>query len=273
MQNYAEALIKGWELVRNKKILTNNHVIEIQEVLEKNNAGFRKLPGTALKNQRTGDVVYTPPQDYKTIVNLMKNLEKYINDEELNNGVDPLIKMAIIHHQFESIHPFYDGNGRTGRIINILFLVLNDLLDIPILYLSKYIIDTKDDYYNLLNITRNDTSWEPWILYMLKGVEVTAQNTIVMIQEIKNLMQQFKDNIRNNFSFYSQDLLNNLFMHPYTKIDFLAKDLKVSRLTATKYLEKLVNAGYLEKQKLWRSNYYINKPLFNLLSMTSNQTS
>ncbi len=174
--------------------------------------------------------------------------------------------MAVIHHQFESIHPFYDGNGRTGRIINILYLVSQGLLDIPILYLSQYIIETKSDYYRLLQSVRNTNNWEEWILYMLKGVEITSRQTILIIQKIKELMQKYKQEIRINFKFYSQDLLNNLFLHPYTKIEFLERDLKVSRLTATKYLDQLADTGHLEKHKIWRSNYYINRPLFDLLS-------
>jgi Fic family protein len=195
----------------------------------------------------------------------MNNLEKYINDDSLCE-IDPLIKMAVIHHQFESIHPFYDGNGRTGRIINILYLVLKNLIDIPVLYLSKYFIETKSDYYRLLQSVRDTNNWEDWVIYVLKGIEITSRQTISTIQEIRKLMQQYKNNIRANFKFYSQDLLNNLFRHPYTKIEFIERDLKISRFTATKYLDELAEAGYLVKHKIWRSNYYINQPLFELLS-------
>lgn len=265
VQSYAEALRTGFNLVKKDHLLTCNHILAIQEILEGNNAGFRKLPGADLKNRATRETVYVPPQDHETILRLMQNLESYINDDTLSD-IDPLVKMAVIHHQFESIHPFYDGNGRAGRIINILYLVLKGLLDIPILYLSQYIIETKSDYYRLLQSVRDTNNWEEWILYMLKGVEITSRQTILIIQKIKELMQKYKQNIRTNFRFYSQDLLNNLFRHPYTKIEFLERDLKVSRLTATKYLDQLADAGYLEKQKIWRSNYYINRPLFDLLS-------
>lgn len=265
VQNYAEALRTGFGLVKNNHLLTCNHILDIQKILEGNDAGFRKLPGTDLKNEVTGEIVYIPPQDNETIVRLMQNLEGYINDDTLSD-IDPLVKMAVIHHQFESIHPFYDGNGRAGRIINILYLVLKGLLDIPILYLSQYIIETKSDYYRLLQFVRDTNQWEEWILYVLKGVEITSRQTILIIQKIKELMQKYKHEIRKNFRFYSQDLLNNLFRHPYTKIEFLERDLQVSRLTATKYLDQLADAGYLEKQKIWRSNYYINRPLFELLS-------
>ena len=149
VHQYAAALKKGFQLVKQHKLLTNNHILQIQEVVEQNSAGFRKLPGTKLMNDKTGKVVYTPPQDLDTIISLMNNLETFINDDKMMEA-DPLIKMAIIHHQFESIHPFYDGNGRTGRIINILYLVQKGLLHLPVLYLSQYIIKHKSDYYRLL---------------------------------------------------------------------------------------------------------------------------
>lgn len=265
VQNYAQALRSGFSLVQTDKLLTCNHIITIQQLLEGNNAGFRRLPGTDLKNSATGETIYTPPQDPQLIICLMTNLERYINDDTLSD-VDPLIKMSVIHHQFESIHPFYDGNGRTGRIINILYLVLKGLLDIPILYLSRYFIETKSDYYRLLQSVRDTNNWEEWILYTLKGIEVTSRQTILIIQAIKELMQKYKQEISEKFRFYSQDLLNNLFCNPYTKIEYIMRDLKVKRITATKYLDQLADAGYLEKHKIWRSNYYINRPLFDLLS-------
>lgn len=264
VQRYAQALQTGFKEVKEHRLLTSNQILEIQKILEGNDAGFRKLPGTGLKNLTTGETVYTPPQDHDTIIRLMNNLEHYINNDT-NSEIDPLIKMAIIHYQFESIHPFYDGNGRTGRIINILYLVQKDLLDIPILYLSRYIIKTKSEYYRLLQSVRDTGAWEEWILYMLKGVEITSRQTILIIQRIKEIMQKYKHDIRRDFRFYSQDLLNNLFRYPYTKIEYLEQDLQISRLTATKYLDQLTQAGYLEKHKVWRSNYYVNTPLFDLL--------
>ena len=203
-------------------------------------------------------------QSHDEIIQLMKNLEQFINDDE--SPLDPLVKMAVIHYQFESIHPFYDGNGRTGRIINILYLVLKDLLNIPVLYLSRYIIQNKERYYQGLQGVRETGDWDPWILYMLEGVEQTAIQTIAIVQGIGKLMMDYKHRIRDGYKFYSQDLLNNLFSHPYTKIDFVKNDLRVSRLTATKYLELLADGGLLEKRKLGRSNYYINTMLFDLLT-------
>jgi Fic family protein len=174
--------------------------------------------------------------------------------------------MAILHLQFESIHPFYDGNGRTGRIINILYLILEGLQSLPILYLSKYIIRNKTEYYRLLQKVREEILWEDWILFMIKGVEETARETIEVIINIRNLMLEYKHRLRNDYKFYSQDLLNNLFKHPYTKIEFIVNDLGVSRLTAANYLNKLADDKMLRKEKLGTGNYYINEALFELLA-------
>lgn len=264
VQNYRTALKYGFEKVKGKSLLTNNLILEIQKIVKKQESGFRTLPGTDLKNFITGEVVYTPPQLKDDIIRLMNNLEKIINEENLY-PIDPLIKMAVIHYQFESIHPFYDGNGRTGRIINILYLVLNQLLDIPILYLSRYIIQNKEKYYNLLQSVRENGNWEEWVLYILKGVEETSKNTISMIESIKELMDKYKKEISTNYKkIYSHELLNLLFKHPYTKIDFLEKELGIARQTASKYLDALAEGGYLKKEKFGRNNLYINVPLYTI---------
>jgi len=264
--SYVAALRKGYKTVQKNGLLLNSCILEIQQTLEGNSAAFRKVSGTELKNEQTGEVVYTHPQDQKQILSLMNNLEKFINDESLSD-VDPLVKMAIIHHQFESIHPFYDGNGRTGRITNILYLVKQGLLDTPVLYLSRYINQNKTEYYNLLQSVRNKKTWEKWILYMLEGIEHTSRQTTYLIQKIRDLMQAHKHTMRNELpKIYSQDLLNNLFNHPYTKIDFVMQDLQVSRLTATKYLDELMRIGLLSKSKKGKENYYTNDDLFTLLS-------
>ena len=265
VQNYISALKKGFELVKNKGLITNSIIIDIQSELENNNAGFRKLPGTALKNAATGETVYTPPQDINEINRLMSNLERFINDSTVSD-YDPLIKLAIIHYQFESIHTFYDGNGRTGRIINILYLILEELQTLPILYLSNYIIRHKADYYRLLQQLRDNEHWEEWLLFMITGIEKTSRETIDLINEIKKLMQEFKHKLRDNYKFYSQDLLNNLFKHPYTKIEFVVNDLNVSRITAANYLNKLADDGLLRKSKIGTGNYYINESLFKILT-------
>jgi len=263
--NYATALKEGFLVVKEKELLTCNQIIHIQATLEQTNAGFRKLPGTALKNEQTGETVYTPPQSYDEIVALMSNLEKFINDNTLTD-LDALVKMAIIHHQFETIHPFYDGNGRTGRIINILYLVKENLLNLPILYLSRYINQHKAEYYTLLQQTRTTQQWEPWIMFMLEAIEQTAIQTSAMVRGIKELMMQYKQKIRSELpKIYSQDLINNLFKHPYTKIEFLIADLQVTRQTASKYLEQLIKAKLVTKHKINKEHYYINDALFNYL--------
>jgi Fic family protein len=256
---YRQALRVGFEQVRSSGLLTANHLVQIQGELERNNAGFRKLPGTALRDGG-GRTVYTPPQDPAQIVALMGDLERFVNLPELFE-VDPLIKMALIHHQFESIHPFYDGNGRTGRILNVLYLVKEGLLDIPVLYLSSHIVRTKADYYRLLQSVRQAGQWEDWVLYMLDAVEQTAAHGITTIQAIKAALFDYKHRIRAGYKFYSQDLINNLFTHPYTRIEFVQRDLQVSRLTATKYLDALAAGGFVQKQKIGRGNYYINLAL------------
>jgi Fic family protein len=263
VQNYVAALKKGFELVGKNNLITANYILQIQSVLENNQAGFRKVPGTVLKNAQTGEVVFTPIQEYDEIVSAISNLVSYINDDSISD-VDPLVKMAVIHFQFESIHPFYDGNGRTGRIINILYLIQKSLLHLPILYLSRFIIDHKSEYYQHLQNVRDNQDWEPWIMFMLEGIEKTSIDTIALILEIKKLMMDYKHRIRSNYKFYSQELINNLFRHPYTKIEFIQNDLKVSRITATGYLNRLVDDGFLAKKKLGVGNYYINEPLVAL---------
>lgn len=273
---YREAINEGFKLVRNKNILTLNDIKRIQEVLEQNSAGFRTTPGTQLKRSSDGAVIYTPPQDGQRIVELMSNLEQFINDDELCS-IDPLVKMAIIHHQFESIHPFYDGNGRTGRIVNILYLVTSGLLDLPILYLSRYITHNKAEYYERIQAIRNATGdnsaqWEAWILYMLRGVEQTAEETIALVKNIGKLMTEYKNIIRPAFGGkYSHELLNGLFYHPYTKIGHLERNMQVSRQTAAKYLDKLASLGLLQKERMGKENYSINTRLMELFLTFSGQ--
>lgn len=273
---YREAINEGFKLVRNKNVLALNDIKRIQEVLEQNSAGFRTTPGTQLKRSSDGAVIYTPPQDGQRIVELMSNLEQFINDDELC-PIDPLVKMAIIHHQFESIHPFYDGNGRTGRIVNILYLVTSGLLDLPILYLSRYITHNKAEYYERIQAIRNATGdnsaqWEAWILYMLRSVEQTAEETIALVKNIGKLMTEYKNIIRPAFGGkYSHELLNGLFYHPYTKIGHLESNMQVSRQTAAKYLDRLASLGLLQKERMGKENYYINTKLMELFLTFSEQ--
>lgn len=266
--NYREAIQRGFHLVRDKGLLTNGVIKQVQEQLEGNKAGFRVNSGTTLKDANK-NIIYIPPQDANVIKDLMSNLELFINDETISD-LDPLIKTAIIHHQFESIHPFYDGNGRTGRIIIILYLVANKLLDLPILYLSRYITHNKGEYYSLLQAIRdnkgdNTENWRNWIMFILKGIEDTALNTIRMIKEIDILMREYKNVLRPLFGkLYKHELLNNLFFHPYTKIEFIERDMQVTRNTASKYLQMIVDTGLVEKVKVGKTNYYFNTKLIDL---------
>ena len=265
---YREALQGGFQLVKEEAQLSNKIVKGIQMYLVGNQAGFRSQAGTMLKNGQ-GETVYTPPQNRDDIERAMANLEAFINRPEMSE-IDPLIKMAIIHHQFESIHPFYDGNGRMGRIINILYLVINKLLDLPILYLSRYITQNKSQYYFLIQAIRdkgeeNSQEWQEWILFILKGVEQTALDTTRLVQGISALMQRYKQTLRPLFGRnYRHELLNNLFYHPYTKIELMQRDLMVQRKTAAKYLNVMVEAKVLVVVKIGRENYYINRELMEL---------
>ncbi len=265
VRDYARALRVGFEYVRETGLITSNLLIDTQAILERHRAGFRKLPGTALREQSTGQVVYTPPQDHDAIVDLMRDLEHFINGE-LSYPLDPLVRMAIVHHQFESIHPFYDGNGRAGRILNVLFLVKNGLLDIPVLYLSRHIVATKSEYYGLLQSVRNDGNWEPWLLYMLTAIHRTAAGTLQTIAQITAVLQRYKHHIRDRLKFYSQDLINSLFVHPYTKIEYIMADIGVSRPTAKRYLDALVAESLLTRHRVGRVNYFVNIGLVDVLS-------
>jgi len=268
VRRYREALFEGFQAVMKTGLLTNRHVLDIQARLERSDAGFRRVPGTVLTNS-AGETVYTPPPPNQ-IECLMGDLERFVNDGSVFDA-DPLVRMALIHYQFESIHPFYDGNGRTGRIMNVLYLVKEDLLTIPVLYMSRQIVRTKGEYYRRLRAVREDDAWEEWVIYMLGVVEHTANETIATIQAIKAALEDYKVRIRERHRFYSQDLINNLFTHPYTKIAFVCQDLQVSRVTATKYLDELTADGFLEKLRVGRVNYYVNVALNDILTSEAMQ--
>lgn len=261
---YREALLMGTRLIKEKGFLNTNGIIAIQKELEENNAGLRKLPGTALINDLTNEVIYTPPDNFDTISDLMKNLEEYLNNDL--DDVSPLIKLAIQHYQFESIHPFYDGNGRTGRIINVLYLILKGLLNEPVLYLSSFIIQNKGDYYRLLQEVRTKNNWEDWILYMLKGIEQTAQSTIEQINKINLLFNETQKLVQEKLPrIYSKDLIEQLFLHPYSKIEFLVENLHLNRKTAGNYLKSLKDLGVLSSENKGKEVVYINLKLYDLL--------
>ncbi len=267
VRDYGTALRVGYEAVKASGLIRLETVLAVQSELEHNRAGLRTLPGTVLKSEATGQVIYEPPQDAHEVAALMGNLIDFIHAAD---GLDPLLRMAIAHHQFESIHPFYDGNGRTGRILNLLMLQREGLLDLPVLYLSRYITTTKPDYYRLLQTVREENRWADWCIYMLRGVAVTSRSAVALVKQFRDLMLETKRGLRERLpKIYSQDLLNNLFRHPYTKIEFIERELSVSRITATKYLNQLTTAGFLRKQKMGKTNFYINESLFALLSGVS----
>ena len=264
VENYEKALKIGYKLIKEDGLLLNRHILQIQKKLENNEAGFRKQGGTTLKNAQTGEIKHIPPQNPKDIVRLMNNLEQYINNDSLEN-IDPLIKMAIIHYQFETIHPFYDGNGRTGRIINILYLVYKGLLDLPILYLSEYIVQNKARYYELIQKVRDEDSFEEWIEYILEGVAKISNNTIALINAMQEQMQNVVNSLQSNApKIYSKELVESLFIYPYTKQDSIKEHLGISRQTASKYLNTCVDLGILNEIRIGTKAYYVNTKLCDL---------
>ncbi len=267
--NYRQALWYGYNLIKKRKILTINDITSIQQIIIGNSAGIRTQPGTQLINMTTGEVIYTPPEGEEVIRKLLKNLEDYINLDD--NGIDPLIKMAVIHHQFESIHPFYDGNGRTGRITNILYLVMKGLLDIPILYLSSHIIKKKREYYRLLSEIRNDNNWEEWVYYILHGIEETANQTTILIKKIKELLEVMIEKIRTELpSVYSKDLVETIFEQPYCRVASIVDKGLYERRTAMKYLRELERIGLLKAIPKGNQILFLNISLYDLLKQDFN---
>ena len=259
--NYREAVYKGYDIVRKNQLIRVSDIVNIQEIVTGNNAGIRRLPGTSLVNDATNEIIYTPPQDYNEIIQLLDNLCKYLNDDE-----NDLWKLAVLHYQFESIHPFYDGNGRTGRILNVLYLLLKKYLDTPILYLSSYIINHKDDYYHLLQESRDIDYFERWVLYILDGIEETAKKTLEKIRNIKDLLELTFVEVKNKCpKLYSKELVEIIFENPYSKIDFLVTKLGINRKTASKYLTELEDNSFLSHIQAGKEKLFINNSLMNLL--------
>lgn len=265
VSRYREALRQGFEQMQGQQgLLTNGGLIALFQTLKNSSEGFRQIPGTVLKNEKSGETVYVPPQSARDVQQHMSDLERFINDTD--SGLDPLIRMALIHHQFESIHPFSDGNGRVGRIVCVLFLTKVALLNTPILYLSRYIHRHKADYYRLLQAVRDEGAWHEWLMFMLDAVAETAQSTVILVEGMRDLMASTKQRLRNDLpKLYSQDLLNNLFRHPYTRIEFVQKDLGVTRQTAAKYLKQMAEKGLLQQHAKGKHLYFINMPLVELL--------
>ncbi len=265
------ALWKGYGQVTKRELLTINMMIDIQATIEPNKAGIRKIPGANLVNDATGEVVYTPPSGEQVILELLSNLEKYINDDR--DTIDHLIKLAVIHYQFECIHPFSDGNGRTGRIINLLYLVLKELLDSPILYLSRYIIRTKAAYYRLLQEVTATGQWEDWILYILEGVEQTSIETMELIKRINYTVDAVSADIKQRLpKIYSKELVDLLFFELYTKRVYIERGLGVTRITATSYLKSLEKEGFLKAEKVGREILYRNPALMKVIRTAAEET-
>ncbi|WP_374324957.1 Fic family protein [Azonexus sp.] len=268
---YREALMHGYERMRQQQgILGNGTLISMFQLLKNSSEAFRTSGGTVLKNERTGATVFVPPQDGDSVQAHMQALERFINDDA-GDDLDPIVRMALIHHQFESIHPFSDGNGRIGRILCVLHLVQAGLLDSPVLYLSRYINRNKGDYYRLLQAVRDETpngeAWQAWVSFMLQGVAETARRAVRLVGDMRSLMAETKQRMRRELpKLYSQDLLNNLFRHPYTRIEFVQRDLNVTRQTAARYLRQLADAGLVREHSQGKHLYFINVPLVDLLS-------
>lgn len=262
---YREALWKGYNVLKDRPVLTTNLFIELVQTIKEHSGGIRRMPGTAIANAATGAVIYTPPEGEAVIRDKLKNLEDFIHAED---DMDPLIKLALIHYQFEAIHPFSDGNGRTGRIINILFLVSIGLLNLPVLYLSKSIIDHKNDYYRLLRQVTEKGLWEPWILFMLKAVEDTAVYTRERTLAIRVLMTETMEKAKEKLPVrvYSKELIETIFRQPYSKGQFLVDAGIAQRKTAAEYLKSLEKIGVMKSMKIGKETLYLNVGLYDLLS-------
>jgi Fic family protein len=264
--SYRDALYVGLErMLAQKGLIVTNTMIEVVQTIKRNKAGIRTIPGTALKNAINGEVVYTPPSGEAVLREKLAGLERFINDKELSS-LDPLIKLALIHYQFEAIHPFPDGNGRAGRIINTLYLMQQELLSQPVLYISSYIIQHKAEYYQLLRGVTETGNWQDWILYVLIAVAEASKKTTTKIRQILLLREELGTTIRSVLgASYNHDLVQEMFALPYLKIETLEKKRIAHRQTASSWLNKLNQAGILHSQKMGRSTYYVNYRLMEIL--------
>lgn len=263
---YREAIYWGLERLREKPLITTNLLVGIMQKLRWSTENIRNHAGTKLANPTNGQTVYTPPEGEEVIRTKLAALERFINDVEISN-LDTLIKMALIHYQFEAIHPFSDGNGRTGRILNIFYLIQQELISLPVLYLSKYIIENKADYYRLLREVTEKENWAEWVLYVVNGVADTAQSTLTKIRTILALKDNAEKDIKTAMgSSFSKELVELIFSYPYIKISVLEERGIAKRQTASQYLQKIEFIGYLDSVKIGREVYYINQKLIDILS-------
>ncbi len=264
---YRSALHEGWQTLSRRPINTNL-AESICSQIKGIDMSVRKVPGTALANDKTGEIIYTPPEGETVLRDLLGNWEKLLHQQP---ELDPLIRMAVMHYQFEAIHPFTDGNGRTGRVLNILYLVQEELLTLPILYLSRYIIANKDQYYSKLLAVTGEQAWEPWLLYMLEAVEVTAQWTTQKIISIRDLADHTAEHIREKLpKIYSRELVDTIFEQPYCRIGNLVDANIAKRQTASEYLKKLVNIGVLIEHRAGRERLFIHPKLMALITKDKN---
>lgn len=264
--NYRRAILKGYNLVLQKGYINTKMLVDIHHIIEPEVGGIRKIPGTIIKNTKTGEILHTPPQSEEEIRDYLSNLEKYINYSEMEE-LDPIIKMSLIHFQFESIHPFYDGNGRVGRMLNNLYLILENRIQYPILFLSKYINSNRKQYYDLLhNARKSDKYLKDYILYMIKGIEWTAEFTINFIDKLNVSMENASVVIKNKLpSIYSEKLVSYLFYDFYTRNEYLCRNLNITRNTASKYLKLLCKKGILKEEKVGKNKIYKNVYLYSII--------
>ena len=264
--NYRQAILHGFDFIQKNGFISSRMLIEMHHIIEPNFGDIRRIPGTVIKNTKTREILHTPPQNEDEIRNYLSNLENYINYDELEN-TDPIIKMAMIHYQFESIHPFHDGNGRTGRMLNVLYLVLKNKISLPILYLSKYINSTKEEYYKHLYNMRLDNKYiKDYLIYMIKGVEHTSAFTIDFIKSFKKLMEEASTLIKEKCpKIYSYELVEYLFFDFYTKNEYLREKLNISRNTSSKYLNELEKAGILISEMAGKEKIFKNTYLYSLI--------
>jgi cell filamentation protein, protein adenylyltransferase len=261
---YREAIWAGHSTLKTRPVISTNLFVTLVQTIKGNAAGIRQTPGTKIANAVTGEVVYTPPEGEGVIRDKLRDLEEFIHGD---GTMDPLVKMALVHYQFEAIHPFADGNGRTGRIVNVLLLVNEGLLDLPVLYLSKYIIEHRAEYYRLLRAVTENQEWEPWILYLLQAVEETATFTRERIVSIRELMRETGEVVRVlPGRIYSKELVEVIFRQPYCKTQFLVDAGIAERKTATGYLRQLESMGILQSHRVGREVLYLNTRLYELLA-------
>lgn len=265
--NYRNALMEGFRLLGKDGFLNTNSFIKIQSLLEPNKKDIRNIPDVTIRNSRTGEVIYTPPEGKDVILDKLKNFEDYFNNKEEFDNIDPLIRVAIMHYQFEAIHPFIDGNGRTGRMLVVLYLVMVGRLDLPILFLSKYILENRDEYYRLLLRVTTNGEWKEWVEYFLKGIDQQANETRLKILEIKKLMDSYKKlGGVHKSSIITQQMIDYLFSNSFYSRKTMSEDLGVHRNTVSKYFSELEGLGIVKKFKYKTENIYYNEKLLNLLS-------